>query len=111
MFLTVNVDDQDSELATKSLEQQRLELQKVTTYYKCLHFTFIFNQFKFEELKDQYQIALNYIKASEIANASNVLINLYENDLFLFKVIKSKKVSIFNYIFRALKLNNYKRPS
>ena len=29
MFLTVNVDEQDSELSTKSLEQQKFELQKV----------------------------------------------------------------------------------
>lgn len=40
-FLTINADEQDSELTIKSLEQQRLELEKVRLslfyYYKTVY--------------------------------------------------------------------------
>lgn len=37
-------------------------------------------------MKSCYNAAVTYIKENEIASASNLLLNLYENDLFSFKV-------------------------
>ena len=65
-------------------------------------------------MKDCYKCAVNYIKGDEIADATNVLLNLYEYELFTFKVNKllGNSCSFFfvGYLCRVLMRNNCKKP-
>lgn len=47
-------------------------------------------------MKKFYHCAVNYIKEDQIADATNILLNLYENELFDFKVSKNYSRMAFN---------------